>query len=97
MGAGTPDDGRKRRLLRWEARHDNGWTTIVAEQPDRTFAACVTNGETSSAPFVDSNVAHAHAAVMAELRRKSGHRRCSSACSDWLCTQSEPTSETDAG
>ena len=28
-----------RRLLVWEARHDNGWTRVVLEQPDGTFVA----------------------------------------------------------
>ena len=27
----------RRRLIVWEARHDNGWMTIVMEQPDGTF------------------------------------------------------------
>ena len=29
----------RRRLVIWEARHDNGWTTVVMEQPDGTFVA----------------------------------------------------------
>jgi hypothetical protein len=32
-------DAVRRRLVVWEARHDNGWTTLILEQPDGTFVA----------------------------------------------------------
>jgi hypothetical protein len=32
------------RLVVWEAGHDNGWTTIVMEQPDGTFVAWAGEG-----------------------------------------------------
>jgi hypothetical protein len=54
MNAGTPDDGRKRRPIRWVAHHHNGWTTIIAEQADRTFAASVTNGDMNGALFLST-------------------------------------------
>ena len=30
-------DPHTRHLVVWEARHDNGWTTLVMEQLDGTF------------------------------------------------------------
>ena len=32
-------DPEHRHLVIWEARHENGWTTLVMEQPDGTFVA----------------------------------------------------------
>lgn len=74
---------RPRSLVVWEARHDNGWSTVVAEQKGGKFAAWATNGENTQIDFTGTNVAHASAAALAALRRKSGHRRCSMGCSDW--------------
>ena len=42
-----------RRLIVWEARHDNGWTTIVMEQPDGTFVAWAGLGETVGVDYVE--------------------------------------------
>ena len=72
-----------RRPVVWEARHDNGWTTIIAEQQDGSFVAFASNGEAVCRDYVGPNVTHAHAAVMAALRWKSGHRRCTEECSKW--------------
>ena len=33
--------GVSRRHLRWEAHHENGWTTTVAQQPKGSFIAYV--------------------------------------------------------
>jgi len=33
------NESEHRRLVVWEAQHDNGWTTVVMEQPDGTFVA----------------------------------------------------------
>ena len=33
--------GVSRRHIRWEAHHENGWTTIVAQQPNGSFIAYV--------------------------------------------------------
>ena len=76
-------DGRNRPLIRWECDHDNGWTTTIAEQADGSFAASASNGQTGGVDYTDPNISYAHAAVMASLRRKSGHGRCSPDCSDW--------------
>ena len=77
-------DVRKRRLVLWESHHDNGWTTVITEQGDGSFAAAAVKEPPGAIDYVDRNIAHAHAAVLASLRRKSGHRRCSDHCSDWL-------------
>jgi hypothetical protein len=67
----------------WEARHDNGWITTIAEQQDGSFVAFASNGEAVCVDYVGRNVTHAHAAVIAALRWKSGHRRCTDECSEW--------------
>jgi hypothetical protein len=74
----------------WEARHDNGWTTIIAEQQDGSFVAFASNDEAVCVDYVGRNVTHAHAAVIAALRWKSGHRRCTNECSDWRMMPSSP-------
>ena len=92
MGVGT-GSAHNRRLVQWESHHDNGWTTIIREQADGTFVAYAANGQASAVDYVDRNIAHANAAVMAALRRKSGHQRCSAECSDWrlqLPPQADP-------
>ena len=35
----------RRRLVIWQAKHDNGWISVVAEQPDGTFVAWAGLGE----------------------------------------------------
>ena len=75
--------GNLRRPVFWEARHNNGWTTIIAEQKDGCFIAFALNGQAVCVDYVGPNVTHAHAAVIAALRWKSGHRRCTEECSEW--------------
>jgi hypothetical protein len=73
----------RRRLVVWEARHDNGWTTVVMEQPDGTFIAWAGLGETIGVDYVEDSPEHAQAAAMFALKRKSGHAECSPRCSDF--------------
>jgi hypothetical protein len=70
-----------RRLVVWEARHDNGWTTVVMEQPDGTFVAWAGPHETVGVDYVEDTPEHAEAAAMFALKRKSGHALCSPRCS----------------
>jgi hypothetical protein len=74
---------QKRRLLVWEARHDNGWTSVVAEQPDGTFVAWAGRADTIGVDYVEDTPEHAQAGALYALNRKSGHAKCSSRCSDW--------------
>jgi hypothetical protein len=74
-------DAVRRRLVVWEARHDNGWITIVMEQPDGTFVAWAGLGATVGVDYVEDTPEHAHAAAMFALKRKSGHAECSPRCS----------------
>ena len=76
-------DPHSRRLLVWEARHDNGWTTVVMEQPDGTFIAWAGVGEAIGVDYVEDTPEHAQAAAMFALKRKSGHAECSPRCGDW--------------
>jgi hypothetical protein len=68
---------QSRRLVVWEARHDNGWITIVMAQPDGTFVAWAWPGETVGVDYVEDSPEHAEAAAMFALKRKSGHAECS--------------------
>ena len=72
-----------RRLVVWEARHDNGWTTLVMEQLDGTFVAWAGPDESVGVDYVEDTPEHAEAAAMFALKRKSGHDRCSPRCSDF--------------
>ena len=74
-------DPRRRRLIVWEARHDNGWSTIVMEQPDGTFIAWAGPDETVGVDYVEDGPEDAQAAAMFALKRKSGHDQCSRHCS----------------
>ena len=70
-----------RRLVVWEARHENGWTTVVMEQPDGTFIAWAGPDETVGVDYVEDCPENAQAAAMFALKRKSGHDQCSIPCS----------------
>jgi hypothetical protein len=72
-----------RRLVVWEAHHDNGWTTTVAEQPGGVFVLRVRNGSAEGLSCEADSVAQACAAALAALARTTGHARCSLRCSEW--------------
>ena len=73
---------QSRRLVVWEARHDNGWITLVMEQPDGTFVAWAGLGHTIGVDYVEDSPEHAQAAATFALKRKSGHAECSPRCSE---------------
>ena len=70
-----------RHLVIWEARHDNGWTTLVMEQSDGTFVAWAGPDESVGVDYVEDTPEHAQAAAMFALKRKSSHGECSIRCS----------------
>ena len=72
-----------RRLALWEARHDNGWITVVMEQPDGTFLAWAGQGGAVGVDYVEDSPDFARAAALFALKRKTGHATCSPACSDF--------------
>ena len=74
-------DAERLHLVIWEARHDNGWTTLVMEQSDGTFVAWAGLDESVGVDYVEDTPEHAQAAAMFTLKRKSGHAECSSRCS----------------
>ena len=76
-------DPQPRRLVVWEARQDNGWTTLVMEPPDGTFVAWAGPDESVGVDYVEDTREHAQAAAMFALKRKSGHSECSHGCSDF--------------
>jgi len=74
---------QSRRLVVWEARHDNGWITLVIEQPDGTFIAWAGTGDGIGVDYVEDSPEFARAAALFALKRKSGHAACSERCSDF--------------
>ena len=73
----------RRRLVIWQAHHDNGWISVVAEQPDGTFVAWAGPGEAVGVDYIEDTPEHAQAGALFALKRKSGHATCSARCSDW--------------
>jgi hypothetical protein len=76
---------KPRHVAFWSARHDNGWTTIVCEQPDGTFAVIVApeTARDVSPDSIDGALQTAKASASRALEEKSGHRECSDACERW--------------
>ena len=74
-----------RPLAIWIASHENGWTTGVTENPDRTYAAWVTPDTTDSvtAAYIEVTPENARRAADYALVQQTGHRQCSPACSGW--------------
>jgi hypothetical protein len=77
------DEPTQRSLAVWEARHDDGWITIVMEQPDGTFVAWAGQGDSIGVDYVEDGPEFARAAALFALKRKSGHDRCSAGCTDF--------------
>jgi hypothetical protein len=71
-----------RRLVIWEAIHENGWTTTVAQRADGTFAAMTENTAGLQLSDVAVTVEHAYDAVRRALAQ-GGHSQCSLGCSEW--------------
>ena len=68
-----------------EARHDNGWTTLVMEQSDGTFVAWAGPDESVSIDYVKDCPEHAQAAAMFALKRKIGICPLSINVRRWRC------------
>ena len=71
-----------RRLVIWEAIHENGWTTTVAQRPDGTFASVTENTAGLRLSDVAVTLEDAYDAVRRALA-KGGHSQCSLGCSEW--------------
>ena len=67
-------DPHTRHLVVWEARHDNGWTTLVMEQSDGTFVAWAGPEESVGVDYVEDSPEHAQAAAMFALKRRAAMR-----------------------
>ena len=61
-----------RRLVIWEALHDNGWTTTVTQRVDGTFVALTENTAGLQLSDVAVTLEHAYDAVRRALAR-GGH------------------------
>ena len=71
-----------RRLVIWEAIHENRWTTTIAERSDGTFVALTDDSAGLQLSEVAVTLEEAHDAVRRALAR-AGHSRCSLGCSEW--------------
>jgi hypothetical protein len=68
----------------WTARHDNGWSALVVENPNGSFAAWAAAGDEGSGVYsILADAEQGKAAAGALLRRETGHARCSDACTGW--------------
>lgn len=74
-----------RRLVTWEAIHENGWTTTVAQMPNGTFVAVTEDSAGLRLSEVSVTLDHAHDAVRRALTL-GGHAECSLGCSEWTMT-----------
>ena len=74
-----------RRLITWEAIHENGWTTIVAQRPDGTFVAVTEDCAGLRRSEVAVSLDDARDAVRRALAH-GGHPECSLGCSEWVMT-----------
>jgi hypothetical protein len=74
-----------RRLVTWEALHENGWTTTVAQRADGTFVAVTEDSAGLRVSEVAVTLDHACEAVRLALGR-GGHSECSLGCSEWTMT-----------
>ena len=74
-----------RLLVTWEAIHENGWTTTVAQRPDGTFVALTEDCAGLRLSEVAVTLDHARDAVRRALTR-GGHAECSLGCSEWAMT-----------
>jgi hypothetical protein len=71
-----------RRLVIWEAIHENGWTTTVAQRADGTFGAFTEDTAGLRISDVAVTLEHAYDAVQRALAL-GGHPQCSLGCSEW--------------
>jgi len=69
----------------WIQQHDNGWTTQVSEQIDRTYLAAAAPSGSAEFPahYVEMDEPTAKAAALFALAQLTGHRTCSEACGGW--------------
>ena len=71
-----------RRLVIWEAIHENGWTTTIAQRPDGTFVALTATPAGLRLSEVAVTLEDAHDAVRRALVH-GHHSLCSLECSEW--------------
>ena len=74
-----------RRMVTWEAIHENGWTTTVAQRPDGTFVAVTEDCAGLRLSEVAVSLDDARDAVHRALTH-GGHAECSLECSEWVMT-----------
>jgi hypothetical protein len=71
-----------RRLVIWEATHDNGWRTKVGRRSDGTFVAVTRDPGGRRVFEVAETLDAAHMAARQALT-VGGHPECSIGCSEW--------------
>jgi len=84
-----------RRLVVWEAHHDNGWTTTVKEQLSGMFLLDLRHDRVAGFSLEEQSLAQAHLTAIAALERKTGHAKCSPACSGWVLRLEQAPAQVD--
>ena len=78
----TPN--QRRRVVAWEARHDNGWTLAVVEQTPGSFTAtAVRDGGAERLTLTAGPLRQTCTTALHLLRTATGHPECSPQCSEW--------------
>lgn len=74
-----------RLITRWNARHDNGWTTYVLERSDGAFCggAAANDANPIVLDRVEWDLDAAKTAAESALKDKTGHAQCSATCTPW--------------
>jgi hypothetical protein len=85
-----------RRLVVWEAHHDNGWTTSVREQLSGLFLLELHHDRTAGFTWEEQTLADAHLTAVAALERKTGHAKCSPGCSGWVLRLEQAPSQIES-
>ena len=75
----------RREISVWTATHDNGWITKAVENPDGSYAAWATKEPDALGPvdYVEDGLEKGKRAAECALRQRTGHERCTGACSGW--------------
>ena len=85
-----PEDCLRGCLIEWEASHDNGWETLVSEEPDGHFRATTRAKARRGFSSERETLEEARAEALAALERTTNHRSCSADCSEWVLRLKAP-------
>jgi hypothetical protein len=84
-GRRRSQSGGQHRLMQvWNATHDNGWSTMVVENPNGSFAAwAAPSGQPVVGYAIEPEAHRGKVAATTALAQSTGHAECSDRCSRW--------------